>query len=413
MKNPLSSLKKICRVVWTEIVENFLSYFFFCLFSPISLLLKLFHFRVIKHGPNIGNFCTQIDAYAKEKLLKRIPNYKLIIYPYSGIRLKAANRYLCHLWKQHFFVVTNPIVARLFQFVFTAPWLRLERPYFSKLPGESYYAVNRIYYDNADKKDPMLKIPEEDQDKGWKILENFGVSKKDWFVCFFARESGFYDHNDQKNQGIIRNVEVGTYEKALREVIRRGGWCIRMGSSKMNPLPENLRRLPRMIDYPQTHAVSEFMDVFLAATCKFMLTCASGISYLPGLFGVPILATNLITFNEAIPLYSGDIAILKKFYSKKLKRILTFPEIFTSYIADHYLIYYFNSLHLELIANTEDEIYEATKEMLDRLEHSYVESSDYQLLQKKFEGHIPQCMYCKDSLGKIGDHFLKTCKNLL
>src|SRR5690348_17970345 len=119
------TIKKTCR----NLIDH-LSIFFSYLFFPISLALRMLNFRVIEHGPVIGNLCTQIDAFVKERRLQRIPNYKLIIYPHFRFRLNTANNYLLHLWKQHFYVVTNPLLGALLRFIFAAPWLRLSRPYF-------------------------------------------------------------------------------------------------------------------------------------------------------------------------------------------------------------------------------------------------------------------------------------------
>src|SRR5690606_7702705 len=133
-------------------------------------------------------------------------------------------------------------------------------------------------------------------------------------------------------------------------------------------------------------------DVFLAANCKFMLTCASGLSYMPALFGYPNVATNLITWYEVKGLHPRDISLPKKFYSKKFKRMLTFSETLGSYLIDHWMFYFFDAFGLQLIPNTQEEIYEATKEMLDRLENVYQEPSDAQILQRKFHKAIPDCL---------------------
>ncbi len=411
---------KIIQIIYDEVfVETLFPLsrcFFFVLFFPISLTLRLLRFRVAEIDLNMGNVCTLIDSYAVDQLIKNTIPFRLIIYPYARFRFKTVNDYLFKLWKQHFFVITNRLFALIFYFVFTSPWLKLSHSYFAKQEGKSHYAAKRAYWlrqAEFSKETALLKIPHADQSRGWEILSKFGLKKGDWFVCFFAREPGYYDSVDYQNQGIIRNVDVRTYREALTEIIRRGGWCIRMGASKMDPLPQEFLEMPKVIDYPKSPHVSDFMDIFLASSCKFMITCASGISFLPGLFGVPIVATNLITFNEAICPYPKDISILKRFYSKKMKRYLTFPEIFNSYVVDHCLFYFFESMNLDLIPNTSEEICEATREMLDRLENSYNPEMECRDLQEKFKESIHSCMYCKESLGKIGDHFLKTHAHLL
>lgn len=397
----------------------FLSYLFF----PVSILLRMFHFRVLGHGPVIGNLCTQVDAYAKEKQLGRIPHYRMIINPHFAsifskrpFRLLSSNNYLCHLWKQHFLVITNPIAGLFLKPILSAPWLKYERPYLSDFPGESFYAVNCAYYSKDREftsENSMLKIPDQDRERGWKILEKLGMKRGDWFVCFYAREPGYYNEIDLKDQGVIRNVNVETYRKSISEIIARGGWCIRMGSSKMEPLSRSLSKFERIIDYPKTVFVSHFMDIFLAATCKFMLTCSSGISMVPGLFGVPIAMTNVIPLHVAKPLYPKDLSILKLYYSKTKGRYLSFSEMLSSYVTDQPVSYYYDSLSLKVVDNTEEEVFQVTKEMLERLEGKYRAAKDYQTLQKKFQENIPEYLFCKYGMGNIGYQFLKNHSHLL
>lgn len=404
-------------------INAHLTIFFSYVFFPVSFLLRVLNFRVLTHGSVIGNFCTQIDAYVKEKQLGRIPRYRMIIYPHFSsvfskrpFRLLSANNYLCHLWKQHFWVVTNPIMGFFLKPILSAPWIQYERPYLSEFPGQSFYAVNYAYYAKNPRfslESSILKIPQHDREKGWEILQKLGMKKGDWFVCFYAREPGYYNEVDMKNQGVIRNVKVETYKKALLEIVFNGGWCIRMGSSKMEPLPKSLSQLERVIDYPKTDFVSDFMDVFLAATCKFMLTCSSGISMLPGLFGVPIVMTNVIPLHVAKPLYPKDLSILKLYYSKTKNRYLSFSEMLASYIVDQPMSYYYDSLSLTVIDNTEEELFQVTREMLERLANNYKEAVDYQILQKGFEENIPEYLFCKYGMGNIGYQFLKNHQHLL
>jgi putative glycosyltransferase (TIGR04372 family) len=49
------------------------------------------------------------------------------------------------------------------------------------------------------------------------------------------------------------------------------------------------------VDYPFTEAKSDWMDVYLAARCRFHIGTSSGMSFVPLLFGRPVLMTNWIT----------------------------------------------------------------------------------------------------------------------
>ena len=82
--------------------------------------------------------------------------------------------------------------------------------------------------------------------------------------------------------GWFRNADVVTYLPAIREVIARGGYIIRLGDSSMRPLPKE----KGIVDYALSNAKSEFMDLFLCSTCKFFIGTNSGLGLVPPIFGV-------------------------------------------------------------------------------------------------------------------------------
>ncbi len=398
---------------------------------PISWCLKKLGVRIFVSGIAIGHFTIEPETYLKEQRLGRVPKYKTILFPpFKPVisrepwKLDACNEYLAHLWKQHFWVITNPLLAFLLYPILGGPYLKKPilfskhllfhyNRYWELAPGSRLFDIQSEYYKKFPRfgrEEAFLKIPSIDQEKGRTILGQWGLAREDWFVCFYAREPGFYDFRDAQKQG-IRNVEIDTYEFALKEIVRRGGWCIRMGSSRTKPLSSRLSSIPRVIDYPHTEFVSPFMDVFLSATCRFFIGGASGITLLPGLFGVPSVVANLIPVN-VIPPYPEDIGILKLHYSKKENRLLTFPEIYQSKLAMSHDNQDFLDAQIHLIDNTEEEILEAVKEMFDRLEGKFIETHQYNELHRRFMDRIPNEAWSKNSCTRIGAHFLNKYADL-
>jgi len=104
---------------------------------------------------------------------------------------------------------------------------------------------------------PLLTLSEVEMTKGRACLKELGLPDSAWFVCLHVRESGF-----KREQGFNPvedglNAEIGTYLPAIRAVTERGGWVIRVGDPKMQPLPPT----PRAIDYAHSAVRSEWMDV--------------------------------------------------------------------------------------------------------------------------------------------------------
>src|SRR5205085_9657302 len=117
--------------------------------------------------------------------------------------------------------------------------------------------------------------------------------------------------------------DIRTYYKAMKEIVRRGGYVIRLGDKSMRQLP----KLRGVIDYAHSKHKSERMDVFLCGGCRFFVGVASGLCHIPTTFGIPCVLTNWVS--NALPVYSRDDVFLPKLlHSAELGRRLTFAEMF-------------------------------------------------------------------------------------
>jgi putative glycosyltransferase (TIGR04372 family) len=112
---------------------------------------------------------------------------------------------------------------------------------------------------------------------------------------------------------------------AIREVVARGGYVIRLGDSSMRPLPKE----KGIVDYALSNAKSEFMDLFLCGTCQFFIGTNSGLGLVPPIFGVSCAMSNWSPVG--LPQwYPGDTYIPKLIYSTTLGRLMTFQEMLFS-----------------------------------------------------------------------------------
>ena len=82
----------------------------------------------------------------------------------------------------------------------------------------------------------------------------------------------------------------------------------------------------KIIDYASHHH-TDLMDLFLTSKCRFFIASTSGINTLPMLFRKPTLTVNAAHFGY-IPSWSGkELFIIKKFWWRNEKRLLTIKEI--------------------------------------------------------------------------------------
>ena len=254
---------------------------------------------------------------------------------------------------------------------------------------------------------PLFELTEEHREKGEKVLRKMGLPKGSWFVTCHVREPHYKDKED------FRDSDINSYFEAFKEITKHGGWVIRIGDKSMKPLPD----MPQVIDYAISEHKSDWMDVFLCASTKFMLGTSSGLSGVSYVFGVPIAMTNLMPTMCAY-LTKKDVFIPRLMQSLEDGRMLSLIELMTSPYnlgANDGMYTHINKVRT--IPNTSLEIKNLTLEMLGRLDGTMKYSQEEELLQEDFKrktadkevmigfpGFPFQC--------RIGNYFLKNHKIL-
>lgn len=165
----------------------------------------------------------------------------------------------------------------------------------------------------------LLSLPPDIEARGWTALHSEGVPKGAWFVALHVRE-GKWDGRDPGLHRVM-NANISTYLPAMTEITRRGGWIIRMGDPSMSRLPP----LANVIDYCHSGLRADWMDIFLAASCRFMIGTTSGPAFIPPLYGPPLLLSNWWPPAQR-PFHASDIFVPKLLRSLTDGRYLTLSE---------------------------------------------------------------------------------------
>jgi putative glycosyltransferase (TIGR04372 family) len=209
---------------------------------------------------------------------------------------------------------------------------------------------------------PSLTLPPQMEERGCRVLRSIGLPEGAWFVALHVREPGSKAHHADLHQVLNANVE--SYLPAIGEVTRRGGWVVRMGDPSMVPLPP----LPNVIDYCHSNVRADWMDVFVAARCRFMLGTSSGPAYLPPLYGVPSVLTNWWPPAQR-PWHPMDIFMPKMIRGMRDGRLLTLSETLAEpFSFCHSLSYLEKVKKVRVEDNTPELIRAAVVEMFERLE---------------------------------------------
>lgn len=313
----------------------------------------------------------------------------------------AANQQLVNIFKRHLRIIESNIVKDIVsvkpikgsEFLYLLPFNTNE---YSEFSGKA-----------------VVHFSDEEKEKGEKFLAQMGISQNDWFVCFYARDSRYLERdisNEQNNYGYheYRNSDINNCLKAAEYIANQGGFAVRVGSVIEKPLPA--KRHPRIIDYAADFR-SDFMDVFLAANCKFFIGHNSGIILMSQIFNVPTAQVNLIPFSH-VPLASRDIYIPKKMWCRKRKRILTFKEIIKNCM-DYDKSEQYKNAGIAVIENDPDDILDLTIEMNERLDGKFRYSAEDKKLQNNFRALFKPNHRCYGFLSRIGAHFLRKNRELL
>ena len=179
----------------------------------------------------------------------------------------------------------------------------------------------------------------------------WGMERTSEFICLHIRSGGFYKERSGGSE-TFRNADIESYYPLIKTLIASGFWVIRMGDPSAPRLNISDQRL---IDYAHSTARSPELDVALGASCRLFVGQSSGPHTIPHAFGRPCCLVNL-PVNKGFPWHAEDTFIYKRYYSKRLGRLLTVEEILSSDIAEADNQYLLTKYGVELIPNSPDEI---------------------------------------------------------
>lgn len=369
--------------------------------AVVHALFKALDLRIVRPGlpDRIGHLVKDFDAYVKERLLagrKRRPVYIIDVEP--------CNRVVLDYWRQYLHVIDGRWARRL-------RWLLqdkrlvddLEHDFAYTLEGASpCFAIEAEWGDRP----PLFSLRPDHAAQGEACLRKMGIPEGAWFVCVHVREGG-YSPADQGHHA-YRDADIGNYRLAMEEIVRRGGWCIRMGDATMTPMPP----LPGIVDYATSPFKSDLMDVFLCARCRFFLGTSSGLFLVSSIFGVPSALANMAPLGCSFGHFRRDISIPKLYVSEDGQAI-PFTQLVDQPVADFRWTRLLDEARIHLQENAPDEIRDLVHEMLSRLEGTYVATEDGEWRQRAFRNLFSEVNYSWRSPARIGDAFLKKHRNLL
>jgi len=311
----------------------------------------------------IGHLSLMNDVELRKWQLMGKPARTFFVY----VLWNPANRQLANMWRRKLFVIENRWVASAFYGM---------RPLLARTRFLSRPPVIEKEHEVISLSRPNLEFTDEEEREGRRRLAEMGIKERDWFICFHARDSRYLNERPGFSvRGIkdpYRNCSIENYLPAAKWIAEQGGFAIRVGMLADQPLPD---LGPRVIDYA-TRYRSDFMDIYLAARCRFFLGNSSGLICVPICFNRPTAQAN------KVPLSASGLGNQQLFIPKLLRqlgsgKILTFPEAHALGLFDTSTrarwdrceaSHTYLQLGLEWVENTPEDILDLCKDMVDMIE---------------------------------------------
>lgn len=349
---------------------------------------------------SIGHLCVEPDCYIKEGILDLRPKYNAIILaPHK----KVANVHLLSYWKRYIKIISSPLLCVLLDPLSQNRFTRFNVVRYAGVINKSadYPKIQKEYSGRP----PLLSLTEFDYKRGWAILRELGMTEDAWFVCVHCREEGYTYGRGQT----YRNADINNYLLAMKAVVERGGWVIRMGDPTMKPIPQ----MVHVIDYAHLDIRSDWMDIFLCASCRFFLGSDSGIFALANVFGVPAGTVNMAPMEMIHTYGTSNVGIPKLVWSLREERYLSFKEVFSSTIGNFRFDHLYSEAGVCPVENPHKDINEVAMEMLDRIECKALYTIEDERLQERFKSLMNSSHYSYGSISRVGRDFLRKYSFLL
>lgn len=225
-----------------------------------------------------GHMTMNVENYLCEREVGVTPSDTLDVFCYGPM---VSNRALQAKWNR---LLTVSQAASLFTVV---------------LPRESPFAVgSRLFANHGNdswqtwrRTKPHLTFTEAETREAREALEAMGIPRDGTYVCIGERavayrQRVFVDAHDQMSAS--RDATFDQFGLAATALAERGHYVLRMGAATDGELAT---RHPRIIDYAGRFR-SEFMDLYLGATCRFFATPPSGVSGVASICRRPIVFIN-------------------------------------------------------------------------------------------------------------------------
>jgi len=362
-----------------------LSYFLASLLIIVISLIR--PFILIRFGKlissRLGHFAGNTELYLCEKY-SGISTRRRLCFDFFYYENKICNKQLFSMWKKNIV-----ILPKIFSFFF----FRLESLINLSLNFSQLLKVHVVKPSSNDRdihgllnKTPInLKFTKNEIKNGCLGLAELGIPEDAKLILLCVRDSAYLENTDNLRDWSYHNYrdsDIENYKLAAEELAKVGYYVVRMGAHVNKSLKS---KNPKVIDYASNGMRSDFMDVYLASICEFVISTGNGADALPvTCFRKPCVFVNYVPILNLFNPKSHSLSITKHHFSPIKNKNLTFKEIISINVGDCLSSDCFEQKGVILIENTPEEICDISIEMSQKLSDSWKPMNIDKSLQTKF-----------------------------
>ena len=270
-----------------------------------------------------GHLALEPEIFLAEREIMKATNasHGRVISIWSlGPVTKQSNRFLAKKWKDELLVLPSWFVDSLHRAGLVFPFLKLEEPKLS-ITG----SLNGL-----DKTDSHVSLSVEEIEEGRKRLIEIGINPDEPYVCLIVRDGGHYkSRGDIESAGYeLLNFDINDFAGVAEALIESGFQVVRMGSGSERPFTS---RPDGVVDYALSKNRSEFLDIYLAATCEFAVSTQTGPDAVCMLFRRPVLYVDVTRYCQFF--FGSKLATWSPVRLQKNGSTLNLSEVVNSEIA--------------------------------------------------------------------------------
>ena len=250
----------------------------------VELCIVAFHrFGHLALEPEI--YLGELEIGAAQRDRRRFP---ITVQWWSlGPKKLQANRYLATKWKQVIRVLPSWWIDALHSVGTKISVLRLVEPHMSI----------RGSLNSLDRTDAQLELTDTEIAEGMSQLRAIGVNPDKPYACLVVRDGGYYASLGEKESDgySFLNFDISTFEQAALSLVQRGYQVVRMGAGSAATFGAGHQSV---IDYANSNLRSEFLDIYIAATCSFAISTQTGPDAVCLAFRRPVCYIDVTRFSQ-------------------------------------------------------------------------------------------------------------------